>query len=202
MFLLLACESNQQKTAKILEKYRADSIRIVKTAKHKMDSLRVVLDSINAAHGVIGDWIIKAYIDDAGKPLKKNYMTTFRPIQGTFSNNTSNNDSLRIEFLIDSKSFSFQLYEKNGNIPVNANLINLYDVKVLCEGEQFEVKVKNFSDRLHFDEKDAQKLIVLFLKNRPVKFSVVPSSGNHQTSYQFTVKSTEGFSSALKKLID
>ena len=120
----------------------------------------------------------------------------------TFSNKANTNDSLRIEFLIDSKSFSFQLYEKNGDIPVNANLINLYNVKVVCEDEQYVVKVKNFSDRLHFDEKDAQKLIVLFLKNRPIEFSVVPSSGNSKTSYQFTVKSTEGFSAALKKLID
>ncbi len=202
IFFLLSCESTQQKTAKLHEKYRADSIQFVKFARHKMDSLKFVLDSARSAHGIIGEWIVKSYIDDAGKPLRKNYMTTLRPTRGVFSNNSSQNDSLRVEFLIDSRSFSFQMFEKNSDNPVKVMSVTEYDAKIDCGSETINTRVKNFSDRLHFNQVDGQKVLIFFSKNSPIRFNVVKKSKNDITSYQFTINSTEGFSGAINKLID
>ena len=149
----------------------------------------------------LGMWSIHYYNNKYWETTKNNYITNTNLISGTFNKSTTHNSKLNVAFLIsDSSKISIQLFEYAGNMPLKAWSDHLYIVIVQDkDGNRFEIKAINKSDKLEFDENASIKFHNTLLKGGIVEIKIHEyyNSGNN---YNFSIKNTEFYENAFRIL--
>ncbi|MDO5321004.1 MAG: hypothetical protein Q4F39_01270 [Bacteroidia bacterium] len=170
--------------------------------KHVRDSIRMA--NLNN----LGIWKINYFVDKFNEPTKEGYITSTKPIYGTFSNTATQDSDLRVEFIIASKkSVAFQLYEYNRNNPVKG-YDDEYNVYVQDKnGKRYELRAHNYSsDRLTMStyntlggKTHAAVLHDILMQGGNIKFRVVDRDRS-STQYNFEIKNADWYDNAYYKL--
>ena len=94
------------------------------------------------------------------------------------------------------------LYEYAGNNPVKSSAQMWTGYQVLMQdkdGKRFELKARNFSDRLTFNKTDSRKVHKALMKGGIVKFRI-REIGRWTTQYEFNIQKADWYENAYRKL--
>lgn len=193
--LLLKIDEKAKAELAVIDQARKDSIRLA-----NIDNL--------------GIWEINYFVDEFGDRTSSGYITTKRPIYGTFSNSATQGSDLRVEFIIiNNKKIAIQLYEYNGSNPVK-DYNGRYIVSIQDSGgEKHILYATNYdSDRLSFgnntfsmvtyeerDKTDSQIMYDILMKGGEIKFNIVDKE-RKTTKYNFSISNFDWFENAMFKL--
>ncbi|MEI6678411.1 MAG: hypothetical protein WCL21_07370 [Mariniphaga sp.] len=148
----------------------------------------------------LGMWKIASYAVDLGDNKNSFYITNEYAIWGKYSNNTVDNDELKVKFVIDKVSFCIKLYEYGKKI-VKKGDENSYKITIKSNGiESYQITARNATDRIFIQEADARKIIELFNRGIPVSFSLLSDSKTNPSTYTFGLEHPEGINTAFKKI--
>lgn len=148
----------------------------------------------------MGMWKIASYATDLGDNKNSFYITNKYAVWGKYSNNSTDNDELKVKFVIDKVSFCIKLYEYGKKI-VKKGDENSYKITIKSNGtESYQITARNATDRIFIQEIDSRKIIELFNKGIPVSFSLQSDSKTNPATYNFGLEHPEGINTAFKKI--
>lgn len=150
-----------------------------------IDAFYALRDSTEALRRSESSWALQHYVDDFGDATEDAYLS--RTVSGTFSNSATTNSELNVKFLVEKGKVSIKLYEYGDNV-VNGSQSypDEYEIKVRNDqGETFEFKAENWSDRLNLGSSHSKRLITLLLESKSLRFSIREIDSYSVSSYRF-----------------
>jgi hypothetical protein len=187
---IAACGLNHQKPKK-------SNIKGIETIKSETSDTTGV-KSIQPDE--LGMWKIASYAADLGDNKNSLYITNKYAVWGKYSNNSMDNDELKVKFVIDKVSFSIKLYEYGKKI-VKKGDENSYKITIKSNGiDSYQITARNATDRIFIQDVDSRKIIELFNKGVPVSFSLLSDSKTNPSTYTFGLEHPEGINAAFKKI--
>lgn len=141
-----------------------------------------------------GKWTLRYYVDEFDMPTDSAYICSKEYIIGTFNNIVANDALLEVQFIVDTESIGFILYEYGSNLvknPANGNP-KWFNITMRTPTETKELGTGWMGrgyDRVFFDRYDYGKIINALKAGGEVKFLVVDQD-NTSTSYLFSVDSS------------
>ena len=147
-----------------------------------------------------GIWRIGHYVDEFGEPTSKAYVVNSSKIEGKFSNSATQDSPLYVDILINSADeIAIQLYEYRPENPVKAYGTDDYSVRIKdANGEIYDLRASNYSDRLVLDSGDSRKFHSALLKGGEVLIRI--DEDDSPTEYLFSIPNAKYYDNAHRML--
>jgi len=180
---------------KELEAFRISEGELV--AETNMDAEekeRIRLANLNNT----GIWTVRYYVDDFGEATTVGYITNTRRIRGSFSNSATQDSELDVTIAISTRDkVSIQLYEYAGSNPVK-DISTFYNVLIQDKnGDRYNLRAKNYSDRLVFDKADSREVDTILYRGGLIKFMITEQE-RRSTQYNFTIQNADFYGNAYR----
>jgi len=142
----------------------------------------------------LGIWEIKYFVDEFKEPTKNRFITTTKPIYGTYSSYYVQNSKFVVGFFI-SKTIDIMLLDYYDYAPKKRDGKISYSLLVKdSKGKIYTFSAYHNYDRLSFSSnKEELKMFDILSEGGTVKFRI---KGSEQTEYNFTIDNADGFRNA------
>lgn len=220
MFLFtVSCaeEEYSEETYEIIKKMENLNEKDLELIKAQAIVLLMLKSDNTKDSGDLGIWDERYFVDSFKAPTDDKYITTKKPLDGTFSNSAATDAQLSVNLIISEKNgkpfVGIELYEygsikvKNGNYKEQTYYAQFKDENE--EGYIFTCYMPKNGDRIYFKDMEvgimssgsSAEFVEALKNNKRLKIKVSDYGNSYTSTYLFAIEETTGLETALNWLL-